>query len=536
MTPLGLLPAAPSRPEPPRGSGQRPRAAGAPKAHGTPNTSGVPNPPGAGSWISGRSGGPVWRGNARWVFLLLLALLAAWAVARGLDGPPWLPGRFVPAGGMVRAELAFAWPEYPGRIALTAAERQALVRALDRARPAAGGRTAAPPGPHFAYWQLAWVDGAGRHHRLLVAPDGRSYSPEQGHLDRSGPLWTALQPVTRRLAATFFGEPLPWPEVDRLWPRDAVAVLRDLETGHTLRVTRYGGYQHADAEPVTRQDTAVLRSVYGGSWSWRRRAVVLEVGGRRIAASINGMPHGDEVVAGNGFDGHFCVHTLEATTHVGDRVDPGHHLMVLKSGGRLVDHLRSAPPHAVATWLWVALANGDTATAAHMVTDPRDPGWEALARRLATLVQFVEVQRATTLAVQGPRARVRLRGTVYYAGDRPAASLDVSWPMTRQDGFWTVAAADVAALLPPPVPPAPEPGDGPDFPTAANPRGFTPAAPGDGGSSAGQTPTGPLTGVPAPPQEGSPMVGGRFHPSHTLDTFPPLAWVGCSPGPGGVGQ
>jgi len=191
------------------------------------------------------------------------------------------------------------------------------------------------------------------------------------------------------------------------------------------------------------------------------------VGGRRVAASINGMPHGEDIVAGNDFDGHFCVHTLAATTHASDRVDPGHHLMVLKSSGQLVDALRSAPPHAVASWLSIALANGDAATAAHMVTDPRDPAWTTLARRLTTLLAFVEVERATTLAVQGPRARVRLQGTAYYASEPPAAPLDLTWTMIRQDGFWTVAADDVADLLPSPhpsgrpapAPPSPSPAD-----------------------------------------------------------------------------
>ncbi|ADU51016.1 hypothetical protein Tmar_0902 [Thermaerobacter marianensis DSM 12885] len=428
--------------------------------------------------------------------LLALLALARWPGGRTVPGPL---GRFVPAGGIRAAELAFAWPEYRARVVLTSDERQHLARALAATRPVAGRGAASPPSPHFAYWQLDWTDAAGRRHALLISPDGRFFSPERGYLDRTGPLWAVVQPVTERLAAGFFGEPLPWPEVDRLWPWDAVAVLRDLETGRTLRAVRYGGYQHADAEPLTREDTAVLRSLYGGAWSWRRRAVVLEVAGRRVAASINGMPHGNGIVAENDFDGHFCVHTLEATTHVRDRSDPGHQLMVLKSSGRLVDHLRSAPPHAAAAWLWIALANGDVATASHVVADPRDPGWTVLARRLATVLQFVEVEQASTLAVRGSQARVRLRGTAYYTGDRPPARLDVTWTMTRHDGFWTVAAADVAGLLPPPAPAAPGP------------------APGD---SRWTWPAG---------RRGPAAAAGPAHPG----TVPPPARVGCAGDPGG---
>ncbi|EKP93754.1 hypothetical protein [Thermaerobacter subterraneus] len=470
MVPAGLPPAGPAgrnnRPgtrrtvEPPAISGERSTGAPVPSL---PPAGPDPCGPG-GSRVTGRRPGsgtsgrfpdrpPPWRDrlfrNAPRLVLLALALLAGWVLLRGPAGGTGPAGRLVPGRAVVRAELSFAWPEYPGRAVLTASERQDLARALARTRRAPGGRGAPPPGPHFAYWQLDWTGRTGRPHRLLVSLDGRFYDPQQGYLDRTGPLWAALEPVTRRLAADLFGEPLPWAEVDRLWPWDAVAQLRDLETGRTLRVSRYGGYQHADAEPLTREDTAVLRSLYGGSWSWRRRAVVLEVAGRKIAASINGMPHGDQVVVGNGFDGHFCVHTLASTTHVGDRVDPGHHLMVLKSSGQLAAHLQAAPPHVAATWLWVALANGDVATAAHMVADPHDPAWNLLARRLATRMQFVEIDQATTLAVQGPQARVRVRGTVYYAGDPPPVALDLTWAMTRQDGFWTVVASDVARLLPP---------------------------------------------------------------------------------------
>ena len=318
----------------------------------------------------------------------LVVLLVAGALAAGYLGTGWpvLPGGWPRpgAGGPTRAEVAFAWPEYTARLAVPAEGRAALARALARARPAAPGpgSATARPGPHFAYWVLD-VTGPGRsRQRLWISPDGRFFAAGRGPLVGTEPLWEAVRPWLRRLEAAFFGAPLPWPEVDRLWPRDAVAVLRDLESGRRLQVARYGGYQHADAEPLTAADTAVLRSLYGGQWSWRRRAVVLEVAGRRVAASINGMPHGEGVVAGNGFPGHFCVHTLSSTTHVRDRVDPGHHLMVLKSSGRLVHRLRAAPPHVVATWLLVALANGDAATAAHMVSDPRDPGWPALSSRL----------------------------------------------------------------------------------------------------------------------------------------------------------
>ncbi|HEY8551936.1 MAG TPA: hypothetical protein VIL40_00585, partial [Thermaerobacter sp.] len=208
----------------------------------------------------GRRGGGLGPRRGRGLGLAALGalLLVGWLVVRHLGAPFGSP-----APSVRTAALAFAWPEYRARTALTLEERRELARALRRARPADRGAAVTPPSPHFAYWRLEWTDAAGRRHDLLVSREGRFFSPARGYLDRTGALWSVLAPVTRRLAADFFGEPLPWPEVDHLWPWDAVAVLRDLETGRTLRVVRYGGYQHADAEPLTPQDTAVLQSLYG---------------------------------------------------------------------------------------------------------------------------------------------------------------------------------------------------------------------------------------------------------------------------------
>ena len=50
-----------------------------------------------------------------------------------------------------------------------------------------------------------------------------------------------------------------------------------------------------------------MKEIYG-EWSWERRAIIVVVGGRRIAASMAGMPHGAGLIKDNDFPGHFCVH------------------------------------------------------------------------------------------------------------------------------------------------------------------------------------------------------------------------------------
>jgi len=74
-----------------------------------------------------------------------------------------------------------------------------------------------------------------------------------------------------------------------------------------------------------------MKKIYGGKWSWARRAIVVEVDGYRIAASMNGMPHGGQAISGNNFDGQFCIHFLNSRTHGSDRVDPDHQAAIKKA-------------------------------------------------------------------------------------------------------------------------------------------------------------------------------------------------------------
>ena len=91
-----------------------------------------------------------------------------------------------------------------------------------------------------------------------------------------------------------------------------------------------GGTNNADVEALTASDTAIVKSIYG-NWSWARRAVVVNYGGRKIAGSMNGMPHGQQTIWNNNFNGQFCIHFLGSKTHGSGRVDPDHQAMVRKA-------------------------------------------------------------------------------------------------------------------------------------------------------------------------------------------------------------
>ena len=169
--------------------------------------------------------------------------------------------------------------------------------------------------------------------------------------------------LLRRTPATSRGVPpqnngiqlLPWfGKVNSIFGIGTAATVTDIDTGLKFTVKRTFGYNHADVEPLTSKDTAILKKIAGGSWNWTRRAVIVEVKGIRIAASITAMPHAGrddmpvnitvnsrsggygrgenlDSVKNNGMDGHFDIHFYGSKTHTTNRVDTQHQEMVKKA-------------------------------------------------------------------------------------------------------------------------------------------------------------------------------------------------------------
>ena len=118
-------------------------------------------------------------------------------------------------------------------------------------------------------------------------------------------------------------ESLEWFGHEHTIPKGATVTIKDVATGKTFKAVRWSGANHMDTEPATKEDTAIMKSIYGGSWSWKRRAILVQYNGHVYAASMNGMPHGTSTIA-NGFDGHFCIHFTGSKTHETNRVDSDH--------------------------------------------------------------------------------------------------------------------------------------------------------------------------------------------------------------------
>lgn len=118
-------------------------------------------------------------------------------------------------------------------------------------------------------------------------------------------------------------ESLDWFGHENTIPKGAKVTIKDCKTGKTFEAKRWSGANHMDTEPASPEDTAIMKSIYGGEWSWNRRAILVQYNGHVYAASMNGMPHGTSNID-NDFDGHFCVHFTGSKTHETNKVDDDH--------------------------------------------------------------------------------------------------------------------------------------------------------------------------------------------------------------------
>ena len=85
-----------------------------------------------------------------------------------------------------------------------------------------------------------------------------------------------------------------------------------------------GGHNHMDVEPATAADTRKLLRVSGGKWSWDSHAEILIAGGKYVACAINTMPHGDQTIRNNNYNGQFCLHTSGSLTHNSGKQNASH--------------------------------------------------------------------------------------------------------------------------------------------------------------------------------------------------------------------
>lgn len=107
--------------------------------------------------------------------------------------------------------------------------------------------------------------------------------------------------------------------------------IYDCATGIQIKVKRMGGHNHADLEPATAEDTAKLLKIAGGEFNWDSRAIILHSEGKYVACAINTMPHGDQTIHNNLYEGQFCLHMINSRTHGSDSVNSAHQNAIKKA-------------------------------------------------------------------------------------------------------------------------------------------------------------------------------------------------------------
>lgn len=197
--------------------------------------------------------------------------------------------------------------------------------------------------------------------KLYIVDDRYHLVESSGHSRLTLPAAAQLELQTglKTLGTRHYGELADWSVMKDKLPRGATFSVVDLISGQEFRVQRRAGSGHADVQPLTRQDTATMKAIYDGKWSWKRRAILVRSGSATYAASMHGMPHGGDGIPDNDFKGHFCIHYLGSLTHKTDQQDPDHDVMVHKAGGQLARYVRSQPPAHLAELFLIALRQQD---------------------------------------------------------------------------------------------------------------------------------------------------------------------------------
>ncbi|MFV8829194.1 hypothetical protein [Alkalihalobacterium sp. APHAB7] len=163
----------------------------------------------------------------------------------------------------------------------------------------------------------------------------------------------------KTLQSDHFGTMLTWEEATKMIPKYTSFKITDLETGLSFNAQRRAGSKHADVQPLTHQDTKIMKAIYGGKWSWNRRAILVHVNNQVLAASMHGMPHGKGALA-NGFPGHFCIHFQGSTTHRSKNTDLAHQVMAHKAAGQLNLFTKQLSAEKVIELFLIAIHQKDT--------------------------------------------------------------------------------------------------------------------------------------------------------------------------------
>ena len=245
-----------------------------------------------------------------------------------------------------------------------------------------------------------------------------------------------VQPEPKEL----YGEFLTWEEARQYFNKYSSATIMDLDTGLQFNVQRRGGSNHADVQPLTAEDTATMKAIYNGKWSWKRRAVIVELeNGRKIAASMNGMPHGRGAIAGNNFNGHSCIHFRDSTTHGSRKVDLTHQMMVWKAANVVEKQIKTLGAEDSIRLFFTAIDQGEMKIAGSLL----DGEEEAAILELFRDYDYIRVSDIIKLSDNNYKVNVLLA----YDGGRKQLRKDILLRLTKKKSYWHIDVGSIVVLL-----------------------------------------------------------------------------------------
>lgn len=105
----------------------------------------------------------------------------------------------------------------------------------------------------------------------------------------------------------------------------------DVRTGIHWNMQRFGGWWHADVEPMTKADTEAMTKAWGGTLNPSRRPVWVKISGRYYAASLMGYVHNNGTIDSNGMPGQVCLHFRGSKIHESGHVDEAHQACIIEA-------------------------------------------------------------------------------------------------------------------------------------------------------------------------------------------------------------
>ena len=283
---------------------------------------------------------------------------------------------------------------------------------------------------------------------FIFSDPGRLVEPLTGNIYILGDGGRCLESDLKKLEALNpYGEFLRWDEAKEIFCKYDKARVIDFETGMSFMVQRRAGSYHADVQPLTAEDSAVMKIIYGGKWSWRRRAIIVEVRGHRLAASMNGMPHGAGAIANNDFAGHFCIHFRDSKTHSNED-NLAHQIMVWKAAGKVMEKLAGAKPEYVMQVMLVAMEQSDPGLAAKLFAPSQE--WpEAKTTEELTKIKWLAVSKISQPKIEDNTAKLNLIASYGLADGTRAQNRRHTFILNKDQktGLWRIDPSSLEEML-----------------------------------------------------------------------------------------